>query len=300
MDTVTVNDSPKEPEATPEATPEVKQESQEQDIISRVSQYQQENSDKVTEEKPGDVDFDINGIENVKTIEEAKEWAKNSHKSWQTGFNGKFQEISEMRKSLEAEREQLKAQMENPNVQWTPEKVQSLLNDQSFLTAAREVENSSQSQVATDDYSVLSEQEKQELLKVRKLEEELSSLKQERQMAILSQQDSELKNKYPVAYDVEKVNSYINKFQSGELQATKEHIFKAIDYDSAIKRAYNMGLQDKNLDVTEKINASSIDATTTSRDDGPVQQNEKEDSKSWFIRNALNRLSASKAANMRK
>jgi len=54
---------------------------------------------------------------------------------------------------------------------------------------------------------------------------------------------------------------------AGKIQATNEHLFKVVNYETAIRNAYQMGKEDRKLDIGEKVNASS-ESETLSRTTG--------------------------------
>jgi hypothetical protein len=75
----------------------------------------------------------------------------------------------------------------------------------------------------------------------------------------------------------------------GRVQATREHLWKVVDYESAVKRAYDLGKQDRKMEVAEKVGASSNPnlINITPSNDVPVRiQNES--STDYFRRIALN------------
>lgn len=211
------------------------------DLVSRVSQH------KVTETKPeiSEPEFDFKNIESIKDPV-AKEQALSAYKSFQKGFNQKFQELSEQRKTLE--------QMKQDMSTWTPEKVQALTANEQFLKAAQSVVGVQNSKSTDSEYSAMSETEK---ARVAQLEKELTQLKNQSYQQIKVQQDEQLKTRY-ANYDSNTMDMITNDVLAGKAQITREHVWKAYDYDSAIKRAYELGKQDKIQENTEKVNSMSF------------------------------------------
>ena len=77
-------------------------------------------------------------------------------------------------------------------------------------------------------------------------------------------QDEQLKTKY-ANYDPSAVDVITSELLTGKRQATREDLFRAIDYENAVKRAYELGKADSAVDKQEKINASSYDGISTGK-----------------------------------
>ena len=69
-----------------------------EDLISRVSKVKVDKTPEVNIEEPK---FDINDIEKIQDPQ-AKEQALRAYKSFQRGFNEKYQELAQIRKELDA------------------------------------------------------------------------------------------------------------------------------------------------------------------------------------------------------
>ena len=172
------------------------------------------------------------------------------YKSMQSDYGRKTQEISELRKNYETKI--------SDATKWTPEKIQQVLNDQNFVQAASQV---LQSQAPKDfngtqnDWSALSDSEKQRVLNLEKGYQQMSMQLAHEQMR---KQDDTLKTKYS-NYDPQAVDVITNELLQGKRNATREDLWKAVDYENAVKRAYELGRQDKQPEVLERQNASSMD-----------------------------------------
>lgn len=273
-----------EPVVTKEPEPAVK----EPDLITRVSQVKAEPVEPVEEDtKVPDVtapDFNINDIDKIQDPA-AKEYALKAYKSFQRGFNVKFQEIADLRKSLEK-------QQEDGSV-WTPERVQGLLSNPEFVKSAQTV---TANQAPTtfggtqEDWSGLSETDQANF---KKQEDRITLLEKQNLQTQRVQQDEQLKTKYN-NYDSSQMDIITNDVLEGKTQITREHIWKAYDYEPAIQRAYQLGKEDRKLDLTDKVNASTIEGgAVTSGKDVPVI-NKGESNQNYFERIALSNLLKSK------
>jgi hypothetical protein len=156
-----------EPAATPEPAEPTPSPTPSDDLLSRVSKFQKEKAPVVTPQTPNTTDgnFDIKEIEAI-TDPVAKEQALKAYKSFQRGFGEKFQELSQLKKEMEA----LKSQPTQPVQQeWTPERVQALADDPKFIEAARQVQESNQ----IDENSTMSEAER---ARINELNEKINKL----------------------------------------------------------------------------------------------------------------------------
>ena len=250
---------------------QVKQETQvkepEKDLTTRVSHVKLE--DKVDEK------FNVTDIEKIQDPN-ARAYAEKAYKSFEKGFQGKFQALATERKAWEAEKAE--------GAVWTKDKVQSLLNDPGFVNAAQGITGQ------TDDGSILSDAEKKEIKDAKNI---ASQALQQNAQLLKQQQDESNKTKY-ANYDGNAVDIITADMLKGKLHATREHLWKVVDYNDAVKRAYALGLSDKKVVDNEKINSMSTDGITAQAEEGALKKEEKESDKSWFMRNALNRFKQSK------
>lgn len=263
---------PVTPVVTPEVTPVV--ENNAEDILKRVSGFQDENEEKV--EVPQDFKFDVNEINNIKDPT-ARKYAEDAYKSFQKGFNTKFQELAELRKGLESNIEQNK----QPST-WTTEKVQSLLNDASFVQAAQNVANVPES----DEYSALSDAEK---AKLGAMEKEVLQIKALHNQMLKQQQDVDLKGKY-VNYDPGQIDTLTADLIAGNVQATREHLYKIVNHDDNIRRAYELGRKDEKHGINEKVSQTSTEGVTAVATEANLVKEQSESSESFFSRLARKNL----------
>jgi hypothetical protein len=224
----------------------------EPDLITRVSKV---NIEPTKENNPAEgipveePKFDINDIEKIQDPQ-AKEQALRAYKSFQRGFNQKFQELAELRKNLETKTRQ--------ESNWTPERIQQLMNDQSFVQAAQQVasvQNPPNSGLTDQEYSALTEKEKAQM---SSMQQELSQMRLQNWQMQQKQQDETLKQKY-ANYAPDIVDTTIHQLVNNEVLATREDIWKVRDYDAAVQRAYQLGKQDREMDNTEKQQSMSAE-----------------------------------------
>jgi hypothetical protein len=238
-------------------------------LVTRASAVKFETPKEVTPPE-----FDVNEINKI-ADPAAKEYAEKAYKSFQRGFNSKFQELAELRKNYEAKI--------NENSQWTPQKVQSMLQDPNFVQAAKQVvatQNPPNSGLTEEQYSALSDGEK---ARINQMESELSQLKQQNFQAVKVQEDTALKSKY-ANYSSDIVDVTINDLVQGKVRASREDIFKVLDYDDGIKRAYELGRQDERGTKQEKLNAASYESPSTVPVRETPQKTDKETDRAFLSR----------------
>lgn len=276
-------------------TPIAPVETPKEDIITRVSKVEvkpETTATATTEVK--EPEFDFKNIEAIKDPS-AKEQAMLAYKSFQKGFNQKFQEIAELRKSLEGQKQQVTS--------WTPERLQQEMNKPDFVQAAQSVikiQNPTSSGLTDTEWSTLSEGEQSRL---KNMEQELHSLKQQSFLNELRArnmtEDEKLKTRY-ADYDPKAIDTVTADMLAGRVQATREHLYKAIKFDEAVRKAYELGKSDKKLETEEKITSMSTTGGTVVGNDDVPKIEEGETSKQYFLRLAGRRLQQSSAGQMKK
>lgn len=259
----------------------------EEDIITRASKFIETTKVNAPTEP---VDFDSKELERViEGIQDpvAKEMLIKKSKSLESGFGKKFQELAELRKKLE----NISAQSQ----QWTPERVQSLLQDPMFVQAAQAVASSQASQhgMTEEEYSQLTDGEKAQLAKLPQLEQELSVLKNERFVAQKNEQDARLKEKYH-NYDPKVIDTLTSDLIAGKITATREDLWKVRDYDDAVQRAYKMGLADRENQNKERLEAVSHSGSNVVPNSNIPKREAGQSNKAHFLELARRRLEESK------
>ena len=249
--------------AKPEETV-AKPEEKKDDLVTRVSQVK-------TEAKAAEGTFNINEldaeIEKV-TDPNVKSQLLGLKKSLISGENQKYQEIAKLRKDYETKL--------SDHSTWTPEKIQTALNDPTFVKAAQDIMKIEPS----EETSMLSETEKASL---NKINAEQRLLRQQVHESNKLRQDEANKGKY-ANYDSGAVDIITANLLAGKVQATREDLWKVYDYEGAVKRAYELGKQDKNLDTGDKLQSTSIEGGTVTSTEAPLKQDEGESDSAYWKR----------------
>jgi len=268
------------PEVVKPAPVEVKQEATpivqpQEDLVSRASKF------KIEPPKTEEPIFNVNDIEKI-SDPQAKKVAQDAHKEFERTYQKKFQELALIRKDYETQLQQSK--------QWTPDRVQSLLADKEFVNAAQQIIGPQ----PQDEYSALSETEKRLL---KETDNKMNLLLQQNAQLQKQQQDESIKQKY-ANYAPDYVDLTTKKLLTGEIQATREDIWKVIDYNNAVQRAYELGKQDRIMENKEKIDSVSVEGISAVNNQDKPQIEKGESSESFFKRLVLNNLA--KKDNIRK
>ena len=245
-----------------------------EDLVSRVSKFKAEPQ---KEKEPNPFNLSKEDYDKVQSDPTLSKF----YKSMQADYVKKTQELAEGRKQVEA----IQKQTSN----WTPERLQAELNKPDFIQAAQKVasiNNPPNSGLTDQEYSALTDKEKAQLSDANK---RIANLESQNWQMLQRQQDEQLKNRY-ANYAPDIVDTTINKLVRGEVKADREVVWKALDYDEAVKRAYELGKQDKASENKEKITSMSPDgfSVTTTADVPPINQGES--NTAYFKRLAARRL----------
>lgn len=251
---------PVEPVEQPQGT----QQPGSDDVLKRVSEFMTE---KVpTEENQNDIDnkFNVNDIDNIQDPQ-AKEYAQKAYKSLQGQYTKQFQELASDRKEFEKTRE--------VNTSWTPERVQSLLNDQEFVSAAQQVTG----QPAEYNDSILSESEQ---AKITTLENKVKQMEQNSLATNRAQETERLKNVYP-HYNSQAMDTITKEILDQKRMIGLEDVWKSYNYKQAVEAAYEMGLKESKAGNIEKIQSMSMTGNTVVSGDTPVERKDNENNRSY-------------------
>ena len=236
------------------------QESQEQtsvpsqenaDLTSRVSGVSLEQ-----EQPKADKKYDRNEFEAVlsKLPPEAQEQVKLFQQTLYKGADEKFQEAARMRQ----EAEQLK------NRGYSKEDIQAMLQDPNFVATVQQLneekqyaENPQGSGLSNEEWSYLTPKEKATIASANKKVEALEGKwNAYAQMQEHQKQHDTLKTRYK-NYNPDAVTEIYNGLLTGKVQANLEHLWKALDYEAAIKRSYELGKRESTGDIQQKMNVSA-------------------------------------------
>jgi hypothetical protein len=258
-------------------------------LIDRVGKYQPSKPKVPTNPQGVDDKFDYREIESIEDPK-AKELALKAYKSFEKGYQQKFQSLADERREIERLRQE--------SSKWTPERIAKALQDQSFIEAAQAYQtqhNPVGSGKSDEEWSSMTESEKASFTamqnKIAAMEQQNSFKEMQH---LLEKQHSELSSKYST-YNRNNVEQLFNDMSAGRIQASLEHFHKVVDYEPAIERAYQMGLEDASKDVQDKMNANTnINGGFSVRPNTGFTKNENENSKSFFTRIMLENLTKNK------
>lgn len=289
---VEVNQTPEGPQQTPQPaeTPasavQTQQTNQQNDIMSRVDSFLKKNP-RIP--NPADVtnDFNSNDFENI-TDPEQRGLLKKAYNSMRRGVDKKLEEMANLRKEI--------SQINSQNQSWTPQRVQSLLNDPTFIQAAQQVAGVSQN--GNED---LDPDEVKENQRYMALQNEINALKSMNSQAIWNSQHAKLAQEYE-GYSSEAVDTIKAELLAGKIQAGPEHLWKVYDYDNLktrmvdkVKAAYEMGRQDERSGITNNHQAASFQGMQVQPANVQMKKNDDESGKNYFVRLGLQNLLKSKS-----
>jgi len=247
---------------------------QAEDIVSRASQVSLEA--KGESQAAGEVDilsgsdFDRNKFNDMlqKLPEDQRQQLESAYKSLQKGANQKFQTAAEKLKQAESLAKQ----------PWTIERVRQELQNPDFVQAAQTYaqqqavqQNPKDSGLDDQEWSALSDSDRKQFHTMAQNQQALQS---QLDTILTRQEDDRLKERYK-NYDQTRVRQLRDDLIGGRVQATGEHLWKVLDYEPAIERAYQLGRQDRQLDLQDKQNATSVGTggfNMTEANDVPVKE----------------------------
>jgi len=271
-----------EPVSTPLQVPQ-------EDIISRATKVEIPKVEIPKE--PQEEKFDYKEYEQtLNSIKDPTQKAilEKAYKSFQSGFNKKFQDLADIRKQFESKSQEV--------TKWTPEKLQQEINKQDFIESAKavmETQAPANSNLTDSEYSMLSENEK---AKIKQLDAEIQNLKKLNQQTLIQNQqenmkrlDESLKTKY-ANYDPNAIDIITEDLMKNRVQATREHIYKAYYHDENVRRAYELGRQDERNGISVKKDSASLPNSTANRKPEPLEPEKGENSLTYFKRIAIKNL----------
>jgi hypothetical protein len=251
-----------------------KVEAPKEDLVTRVSKFKSQETPK---EEHNVFNLTKEDYEKVQSDPVLSKF----YKSMQSDYVKKTQNLSQKEKEIE------KIKMESAN--WTPERIQQLLNDPNFVQSAQKVaqmQNPPNSGLTNEEFSALTDKEKAQLLN---MQNEVQQLKMQNWQMQQRQQDEQLQSKYS-DYAPDIVDTRISELVSGRYRATKEDIFKSIMHDEHVRNAYELGKQDKALENKNKIESMSYEGFNATPTQDVPKINDKESNNAYFKRLAERRL----------
>jgi len=251
-----------------------------EDLVTRVSKLQV-NKNPETTNTFGLSQEDYNIVQNNPTL-------LKYYKSMQADYVKKTQEASELKKQSETKIKEAS--------NWTPERLQTEMNNPEFIRAANQVagmRNPPNSGVSDQEWSALTDKEKAGMTN---MQQQLNQLQMQNWQMAQKQQDEQLKSRY-ANYNSDIVDTTVKDLIAGKITATREYVWKAQDYDDAINRAYQLGLQDKQEGLTEKQQATSIEGGAVVPTTDVPQIEKGESNQAYFRRLADRRIAEFKGRN---
>jgi len=262
-------------------TPEVVAPALKEDLVSRVSKVKVEKTPPEATNPFGLSKEDYDKVTNEPTLSKF-------YKSMQADYVKKTQEAAELKKQSEAKIKEAS--------NWTPERLQLEMNNPEFIRAATQVagmRNPPNSGLNDQQWSALTEQEKAQMAN---MQQQVNQLQMQNWNLQQRQQDEQLKGRY-ANYNSDIVDVTVKDLVAGKVTANREYVWKAIDYEDAVNRAYQLGLQDRQAGLSEKQQASSPEglAMTPTNQVPPIEKGES--NTAYFRRLADRRLEEAKGRN---
>lgn len=258
------------------------------DVLKRAnenkSQVNQENN--TNSELPAQL-FDRNDLSIIKdpfTRRQVEEILTKKEKDMLRGMNEKFQEAARIRKEAEGKAFDRMTHQE---------KLEKIGQDKSFLeflqANGRATQDTPSEYEGTDyEWSNLSESEKNEW---KVMKSELKELKQLQKAQDISRIDSELSDKIH-GYDPKAVDNFLANVSQTSDKDLREMVGKALLFDQTVERVYNLGLQDRKLDIGSRLNANNnLNGTQTQLDEGLPEKKEGMSGSQFFLEIAKRNLS---------
>lgn len=230
----------------------------EKPLLQRVAEFKEDESVE-RNESPAKETFTTFDVKKISAVEDPVQRANlmAAYHQMQADYTRKMQEVAPLRKQAQ----------QNEPLNWSPERVQKLLNDPSFVQAAQAVAQLEEA----EQFSNLSVEEKAE---IRSLKEQNQKVMRQMNQLEKQKQDEYLRNKYP-DYAPDMVDTTISKLVNGEMDATREDIYKVLNFESSVERAYRLGLKDGQGNRSERIQATSIDGKYVTNGDEDLELDSK-------------------------
>lgn len=259
------------------------------DLMTRVNQYKPAPVTQNQNQNDPQIPFNYNDFDKITTIEQAKEWAMNSHKSMESGYNKKYENVADLRKELESQKSTLQEQ-----VKWTPEKIKQLTSNEQFIQAAQQFSANNQpnpqsSGMTDDEWSGLSDAEQG---RFNRMEQMLSQQNQQMNQMLESKEDEQLSGRY-ANFDPKIVNQIQQGLLTGSIQPTRELLWKVYDYDNLAQRVYDLAkaeIAQQNAEKANAINPLTNQGSFVNPTDAPPVKDKGKSSAQHFIDIAMSNL----------
>ena len=203
--------------------------------------------------------------------------------------------IERMRRGLQSSYDKKLADAQaliNQSKSWTPQRIQQeLLTNPEFVAAAQmingQTNNPNDRPLTTEEYSALTESEKATLAKVTQLEKELNNQKlqtnNEQIRTAITQKDLTLRGKFS-DYDSKAIDEACVELGKLNLADVREYVYKATNYETSVKKAYEMGKLEGQGKLQTKINSITPTGSTVVSNEGVPTKQAGESDKAFFVR----------------
>ena len=252
---------------TPPAAPEP-------DILTKVSQFTLPTEPDKILNPPEQPEFAK--ITDSVAREAAKEAVERMRRGMQTDYTKKLEDAQ---------------RLVNQSKSWTPQRIQQeLLTNPEFVSAAQMIsgQQTVQDQTLTQEaYSALTDKEKAAVNLVPELRNELQQIKnqsfQNQLLASINQNDILLKQKF-ADYDPQKINEAATRLGKLTPAVAREYIYKADNYETNVRKAYEMGKLEGQGKLNSKLNVIAPQGSTVTSNEGVPTKNAGENDKAFFVR----------------
>lgn len=254
------------PVVTPEPAPEV-------DILTRVSQFKA----PVVEDKilnpPEQPEFAK--ITDPVAREAAKEAVERMRRDMQSDYTKKLEGAQKL---------------VNQSKSWTPQRIQQeLLTNPEFLQAAQMIQGTqaTPSQLTQESYSALTDSEKAAVNLVPELQNELKQIRQkateEQIVNAIAQKDVTLRTRF-TDYDSKQIDDACRNLAQSNIADVREYVYKAVNYETNVKKAYEMGRLEGQGKLNSKLNIIAPEGSVITGNEKVPTKNAGESDKNFFIR----------------
>lgn len=171
------------------------------------------------------------------------------------------------------------------NQSWTPQRLQQELARQDFVQSAQALQAQAPPtgwDGTQAEWSSLTASEKQQFQNIVASQQTLT---QQMNHMLQSQVDAQLKTQYP-DYDPTPIDAFYRESLEGRVPTDRirEMIYKALNYENHVKRAYGFAMQDKTSLNQERVNGMTPQATPATLSQNAPEKLPTETTQQWLSR----------------
>jgi hypothetical protein len=246
----------------------------EPDILTKVSQFKlPETQDKI--ENPPEQP-ELAGITDPVAKKAAAEAVERMRRGMQSDYTKKLEDAQKL---------------VNQSKSWTPQRIQQeLLTNPEFVSAAQMINgqtNTNDRSLTQEEYSALTDTEKAKLATVTKLEVELNNMKNQANndqiRTAITQKDMTLRTKFS-DFDSKIIDEACVNLGKLNLADVREYVYKATNFETSVKKAYEMGKLEGQGKLQTKINTIAPQGSTVLSQEGVPTKQAGENDKAFFVR----------------